>query len=141
MPHKQGILVKLGSMARSPTFKEAVRFGVSRGPTTICDFGIMAFLVEIFRVAPFLASGVSFAVAVALDYFLCRYWVFKSEKPQSTKAFLLFIATSVVGLGLNLFLVWIFTYVFAIFYLAAKAASIIAVSVFNFIFKKIAMSL
>ncbi len=93
------------------TIWEILRFGIVGAAATVVDWGLFWILdncTPLDQLIPnynwylVLINTVCFTVSVIFNYVLSRLWVFhvkKSENP--VKEFVLFLITSVIGLGLN----------------------------------------
>ena len=105
---------------------------------TVIDFGVMIFLREVAGVYYLVASGISFAVSVVVNYLLSMKYVFCSKKDSSkTREFILFVVLSVIGLGLNQAIMWAAVDGLGISYILSKAGATAIVMVYNFVTKKI----
>lgn len=114
------------------------KFGLVGGSAFVIDYGLMILLVEIFGMHYLLASGISFSVSVIYNYLLSVHWVFDVEKGGNKKAeFAVFLILSVIGLGLNQVLMWLFTDKLGLLYMLAKVIATAIVMVYNFITRKI----
>lgn len=104
---------------------QVAKFGVIGVLNTLVDWGVLAFLIFLFRKYFSIEStdlffagltfysihkAVSFVIANINSYYWNKYWTFASRVVQKTKAqFLQFFVVSVVGFGIN---VGIASYVF-----------------------------
>ena len=119
-------------------FIQLFRFGVVGGSAFLIDYGIMVFLTEFGKMNYLLSSGISFAVSVIYNYVLSINWVFEVKKDQTGKRnFIYFLLLSIIGLGINEILMWIFVEALHIYYMAAKIGVTFIVMVYNFITRKI----
>jgi putative flippase GtrA len=113
-----------------------VRFTFTGASTAGLDFLLLVLLVEGFSLHYLLAGGVSFVVAVTLNYLISRVWVFKGGQYSRPIEFLGFFATSGIGLGLNQLILWVFVGNLLLDYKISKVISIIIVTVWNYLTKK-----
>ena len=61
-------------------------------------------MVLCFKVLSFyewLSIGIGFTVSVILNYILCLLWVFKGATKQTLKSQIIFIGSSIIGLGIT----------------------------------------
>jgi len=113
-----------------------VRFTFAGASTAGLDFLLLVLLVEGFSLHYLLAGGVSFVVAVTLNYLISRVWVFKGGQYSRPIEFFGFFATSGIGLALNQLVLWIFVGKLFVDYRISKIISIIIVTVWNYLTKK-----
>ena len=88
---------------------QVLKFGVVGGTAFLIDYGIMIVLTEFCGINYLISSGISFVVSVIYNYILSVHWVFDVDKDgDKKKEFIVFILLSVIGLGLNQLLMWVF---------------------------------
>lgn len=114
------------------------KFGVVGGTAFLIDYGVMIVLTELCRINYLISSGISFVVSVIYNYILSVRWVFEvDENGDKRKEFVIFIVLSLIGLGLNQLLMWVFVSMIHIFYMVAKIIVTAIVMVYNFITRKL----
>ena len=114
------------------------RFGLVGGLCFVIDYGLLALLTECFGINYLVSSAVSFAVSVTVNYLLSMRFVFESkEDVDRVKELIVFVALSVVGLGLNQLLMWLGTERIGVHYLLTKLVATAVVMVYNFITRKL----
>ncbi len=119
-------------------WQQIVRFAVVGGSAFVIDYGIMVLLTEAFGVNYFISSAVSFSVSVIFNYLLSVHWVFNVTDDRSqTQDFMVFIILSVIGLGINQFIMWVAVDKLHIFYMLSKIGATGVVMVYNFITRKV----
>lgn len=122
----------------SKLMKQIVRFGVVGGLAFLVDYGVLWALVDLLGVNYLVASALSFAVSVIFNYVLSTLWVFEcSGNGNRLHEFLVFVVLSVIGLLLNLAIMWLAVDVLGIHYLIAKIGSTGIVMVYNFVTRKL----
>lgn len=128
----------MDSKKKTSLWQQIARFAVVGGSAFVIDYGIMILLTELAGVNYLISSAISFTVSVIFNYILSVYWVFNVDKEKDqTKAFLLFIILSVVGLGINQVIMWLCVDKLGIFYMLSKIGATGVVMVYNFITRKV----
>lgn len=120
--------------------REFARYVVVGGLSFICDTSTLFTLTQFFKVN-YLISGIfGFIFGVAVNYLLCRMWVFKRRRLQSTPAEMtIFTLIGVVGLGMNELILWTFQEKLGIYYMIAKCVSGVVVLGWNFGARKLTL--
>ncbi|WP_205499831.1 GtrA family protein [Rufibacter psychrotolerans] len=101
------------------------------------DLLLFVLLSDYFRVDYLVANPFSTFLAILLNYFLSKKWVFKSGKYSSRVELVAFVLFSVAGFFLNQCLLWLFVEQVLLDPTYSKVLAIILVAVFNFITKKL----
>ena len=118
-----------------------MRFLIIGGATFLIEFVLLYGLTDIVGIYYLISSAIAFTMAVIVNYFLCLRWVFQGPVNKNTKSRLLFIGSSIIGLGINQVFMWLFVEWVGIYYLAAKVLSTGIVTVWNYIMKRNAISI
>lgn len=103
--------------------------------TFVIDYGLLYLLTEYLHCNYLLSSAVAFTIAVIINYFLCKKFVFQVQN-KSKKAFLLFVFTSIIGLGINQLCMWFLVEFLFWHYLLAKILATAIVTLWNYATKK-----
>ncbi|MBQ2966604.1 MAG: GtrA family protein [Clostridia bacterium] len=118
-------------------FLQLVKFGIVGVIAACTDVGVLVVLKECLHIDVLLASAISFSVSVTVNYILSMTFVFKSKNQSKLKEFLVFVALSIGGLGLNQLILWIGVRFTQVYYLIIKFLAMVIVPVYNFITRKI----
>lgn len=117
-------------------FKEIIRFCIVGGLSFLVDYGLLYICTEYIGLYYLWSSAVSFTVSVIFNYWLCVVYVFKDAKKQNRKQATLFIGSSIVGLGLNQFCMWLFVELAGMYYMLAKIFATAIVTIWNYVMKR-----
>lgn len=117
-------------------FKEIIRFCIVGGISFLVDYGLLYICTEFVGLYYLASSAVSFTISVIFNYWLCVAYVFKGIKKQSRKQATLFIGSSIVGLGLNQFCMWLFVELVGMYYMLAKIFATVIVTIWNYVMKR-----
>jgi len=99
----------------------------------VVDFGALIILKEAFGMHYLIASSIGFLFGLIVVYFLSDIFVFGESKIKSKKLhFAVFAVTGIVGLLLLNALMWIFTDILGVMYLASKIIATVFVYIWNF---------
>ena len=117
-----------------------IKFGIVGVIGTLIDIGILNYLHQHFGISVYLAATVAFVVAVINNFLFNKYWTFKNEAGYQSKShvqFIQFIFISIVGLLINLGIMYLLIEYFDFWFNWAKLAAIIVVLFWNFIANKL----
>jgi len=111
--------------------KQLSRYLISGGVATTAHLLTLTLLVEILAVAPVIASGIGFCIAVLLNYSLQYHWTFGACEAH-TVVFLRYLGVTFAMLGVNTALFWVFLAWFGLPYLLAQILATGVVVILNF---------
>ncbi len=104
---------------------------------TLIDFGLLYLFTEYAKIFYLVSTILSFTASVIVHNFLSMNWVFKGRASgKRWFEFAAFTVIALIGLGLNVLLMWIFTEHFRFYYLLSKVFATILVFLWNFIARK-----
>ena len=113
---------------------QLLKFGLVGGIAFLIDYGLLFICTEWFGIYYFISSIISFSVSVIFNYIASVLWVFDVDQEKSkTKNFIIFIALSIVGLGINQIIMWYGVEILNLYYMLIAT---FIVMVFNFITRK-----
>lgn len=121
---------------KSLQYLEMMRFIIVGAITFVVDYGLLYICTEYIGLYYMYSTAIAFIAAVIFNYWLCVIYVFVNVRRQTSKQAILFVGSSVVGLGLNQICMWFLVEVFGIYYMLAKIISIIIVMAWNYIMKR-----
>jgi putative flippase GtrA len=98
----------------------------------LVDFGTTYFFKEIVKIQKYVANAIGFTIAATSNYFLNRFWTFKSTNPIPIEYFK-FITICLIGLGINTLILWILVSKFKKHFYLSKLFAIAVVTVWNFL--------
>lgn len=117
---------------------QLIKFGIVGGIAFVIDYGLLYICTEWFGIYYFISAIISFSVSVIFNYVASILWVFDVDKNKSkTTNFIVFIALSIVGLGINQIIMWYGVEILHIYYMIVKLVATVIVMIFNFITRKI----
>ena len=129
-------------------FLQMFKFLLVGGLAFVIDYVTLIICKEVFNIPVLISAAIAFTVSVVVNYILSVKWVFDVDEDKSkTKNFILFILFSVMGLGINVFIMWqgelLLQKIFANnqmlydkAYMIVKIFATAVVMVFNFITRK-----
>lgn len=117
-----------------------LRYFVTGGLAFVVDFGAFALALYCFEIHYLLANLIGLMFGNVVNYLLSLSWVFNAEKRKMEKhriiEIIVFVAISLVGMGLNEFLMYVFVDVFALLEMFSKVVAAIVVLLYNFLARK-----
>jgi len=110
-----------------------IKFCVVGFSGMVIDFGTTWLLKERARVNKYIANSAGFVLAATSNYIWNRLWTFQSENSQIAFEYLSFIIISVIGLGINNLVIFIFSDKLKFNFYFSKLIAIGVVTIWNFI--------
>lgn len=92
--------------------EKIAKFGIVGIIATLIDFALFTILVKnpVYAVNPVYATAISFTISLVINYILSIKYVFIDKKQMSkTFEFVGFAITAIIGLGINVAIMWIAT--------------------------------
>ena len=97
-------------MEFKPLITKFVKFGIVGASGFVIHGGLLYLLRDVVEINQFVANIIGFVAAATSNYFLNRWWTFRSQEKQVTVEYLKFFLVSVVGLGINTGSLWLLTH-------------------------------
>jgi putative flippase GtrA len=117
----------------SKTHHQLLRYGVVAVIAFVFDFGLLYVFTNICHWFYLLSATLSFTISAIVNYYLSTLWVFSSRiERQRSHELALFVAICAIALGLNDLLMWVFTSVAGIYYMASKLLTVVIVFFWSF---------
>ncbi len=112
---------------------QLIKYGLAGFAAAVVDIGVLYALTEHAGVYYLLSATISFCLGVLINYIISTKFVFKKHRLASkNREFAIFFAIGVLGLLLNLLLIWALTEHLNVYYLYSKYVSVAVVFFFNF---------
>lgn len=89
-------------------FGEIIRFVVTGGACFVVELVFLILFRDGLHMPTWLATAIAFTISVIVNYLMCMVWVFNGAKDGGNKAKAGFFITSIMGLGWNELLMWLF---------------------------------
>lgn len=113
------------------------RYTVVGGAAFMLDAGILWLLTEYGKLYYLWSAALAFVAGLAVNYLLCRCWVFSLRTYQcAATEFSLFAGIGLLGLGGNELLLWFFTQQWGCYYLYSKMLAAVCIFCGNFYLRK-----
>lgn len=135
-PHAIWQQILLGNT--SNWFIQLLRYTIVGGIAYIVDFGLLFLLTEYAGLHYLLSATISFIAGLVVNYLISREWVFGSSKLSNQWAeFAIYAFIGIIGLVLNLALLYVFTEWLNIYYLLSKIFTAALVMLWNFFARRL----
>lgn len=116
---------------------QIIRYGFVGGTSFLVDFGLLYFLTEFLNLFYLFSTSISFTVGLMVNYSISVLWVFTTSRfLNKFHEILIFSIIGLIGLGMNLIIMWFCTELLSIYYLISKIISTVIVFFWNFFAKK-----
>lgn len=115
------------------------RYLIAGGAGFLLDYSIFALCYEVFGWNYLVSATLGFVAGLILVYITSNKWVFSSRRmaAHQTVEFLVFTAIGLVGLGLTVLFMWLFTDVLGVYPLISKLLTTALVLLWNFFARKL----
>lgn len=120
------------------TWVQLFRYGFVGGTAFVVDFVALYLFTEVCHIYYLVSASLSFVLGLVVNYLLSTVWIFRDGKMKNRwMEFIVFALIGVVGLGLNALVMWFFTDLLSVYYMASKAISTAIVFLWNFFARKL----
>jgi putative flippase GtrA len=109
-----------------------IRFCVVGFTGVFIDFGITFLCKEIIKIQKYVSNATGFTIAATSNYFLNRWWTFHSGNPDIVVEYSKFLFISIIGLGINMLILWILVSKYNRHFYLSKLFAIAIVTIWNF---------
>ncbi len=116
-------------------FWEVFRFLAVGGGCFLLEYVLLYTLTEYAGFEPLVSAPIAFTISLIVNYILCVYVVFHAEHQSTTQA-VLFIVTSIMGLGINQLVMWGCIDLLGIWYMFSKVVASAIVMIWNYFTKR-----
>ena len=113
--------------------KEFAKYVIVGVIVTAIDFILLYIFVEFFSMWYMLAATFSFIIALTISFFLNKFWTFKNKEKNIPSQMTKFVIVNLIGLGINLGVLYILVEFFFIWYLLAKVFATTFAVLWNFL--------
>ena len=96
------------------------------------DFGVTYLLKEKAKIHQYVANAIGFTTAATTNYIFNRVYTFHSQNPHVLQEYGKFIAVSMIGLGINSFVIWFLVSKFKWNFYFSKIFATGAATIWNF---------
>jgi len=110
-----------------------IKFSLVGFSGVFVDFVTTAFCKEILKIQKYVANTFGFVLAASTNYILNRIWTFHSNNPNIMLEFTRFFMISLIGLGINLLIIWIMSGKFKVNFYISKLVATLVVVLWNFL--------
>ncbi len=114
-------------------FLKFVKFSLVGFSGVFVDFGITFLAKENFRIQKYIANAMGFTMAATSNYMLNRIWTFHSTNPNVMLEFTRFFVIALIGLGINMLIIWAMNGKFKVNFYVSKLFATILVTLWNFL--------
>jgi putative flippase GtrA len=110
-----------------------IKFGIVGFSGLFVDFGVTYVCKEWLRIQKYISNSIGFTTAASTNYILNRVWTFQSKDPNIAVEYTEFLVISLIGLGINNFILWLIITRFKLNFYLSKLFAIGVVTIWNFL--------
>ena len=116
-------------------FCEVFRFLAVGGSCFVLEYVLLYTLTEFGGLDPLVSAPIAFTISLIVNYILCVTVVFHAEQQSASQMFF-FVTTSLMGLGINQLVMWVFIDLAGLWYMFAKVIASAVVMIWNYFTKR-----
>ncbi len=110
-----------------------IRYFFVGGVAAVVNIGMLFIFTDVCHIYYLVSNIISFTLGLIVNYILSKLLVFQDKVSLSaSKEFIIYAIIGVVGLGIDTWLMSIFTDTFNIYYMLSKIISTLLVFIWNF---------
>lgn len=110
-----------------------IKFGLAGAVGLVIDFGLTYIFKEKVKINKYVANGIGFSVAATSNFFINKMWTFEDTSELIVSQFSTFFFIALVGLAINLFILFVLHSYYKFNFYIAKFGAIVIVFFWNFI--------
>jgi putative flippase GtrA len=110
-----------------------IKFSLVGFSGVFVDFGTTFICKEILKIQKYVANTCGFALAATTNFFMNRIWTFHSTNPNIMLEFTRFFFIALIGLLINLLIIWAMTGKFKVNFYVSKFVATLLVTLWNFL--------
>lgn len=116
---------------------QIVRYGIAGSLAFSVDVSILYLMTEYFFLNYLISAAIGFTAGMSVSYLLDAYWVFNAHTLKNRNMeFLIFFLLNIVGLGINVVVIWLVTEYGQTYYMLSKIVASFFVYCWNFFSRK-----
>jgi len=125
--------METGSFFTEIFFLKFIKFCLVGLSGIMVDFGITFLGKEILKIQKYISNALGFSIAATTNYILNRIWTFHSHNPNITLEFTRFFMIALIGLCINLLIVWSMAGKLKVNFYLSKLVATFIVTAWNFL--------
>ncbi|HNY02130.1 MAG TPA: GtrA family protein [Bacteroidales bacterium] len=110
-----------------------IKFSLVGFSGVFVDFGTTFICKEILKIQKYISNTFGFILAATSNFFLNRIWTFRSTNPNIMMEFTRFFLIALIGLFINLLIIWAMTGKFKVNFYLSKVVATVVVTLWNFL--------
>ena len=127
----ESILINLDF--KNETVIQGLKYLFVGGLCTVLDFSILFILTHYGNINYLISSIISFLSGTILNYYLCTFLIFKIRAVENRLLeFFYYAIITVIGLGINTFIIWVGTEFIGLYFMLSKLFAIFVTYWWNF---------